>query len=269
MALISGMSCSITIIEQPVASRTRSSTGPSASVSRWATPDDGSSSSRTAGRCARTHARSTMRRLPGRQFADQLLAERPRPMQLDELVDPRPHRELGLVRRREPQRGGEQSRSSRWRSSATAIVSATVSDGKRRASWNERPRPRSARRKAAASVTSLAEQEHPSAVDGQEARHAVDQRRLAGAVLSDEPEDLAVVQLEVDSSTAWIPPKRFTTLRSSSTTCVCDATSPPRTWRGGRRACCRPRRRGTPSAGCRADRAARRWDRRSGPRPSP
>ena len=62
--VISGMSCSMTTIAAPVLSRMSSSTGPSASVSRCAMPDDGSSSSSTDGPCASVQARSTMRRVP-------------------------------------------------------------------------------------------------------------------------------------------------------------------------------------------------------------
>ncbi len=46
------------------------------------------------------------------------------------------------------------SRLARWRSSATASVSATVSEGKSRASWKERPSPAIARRWGARSVMS-------------------------------------------------------------------------------------------------------------------
>src|SRR5947209_10844841 len=41
-------------------------------------------------------------------------------------------------------------------------------------------------------------QEDAPAVDGQEARHAVEQRRLARPVGPDEPEDATLVQLDVD-----------------------------------------------------------------------
>ena len=58
------MSCSMTTIEQPVSACTRRSSGPSASVSRWATPADGSSRRTTAGSCASRQASSTMRRVP-------------------------------------------------------------------------------------------------------------------------------------------------------------------------------------------------------------
>ena len=58
------MSCSMMIIEQPVSAWTRRSSGPSASVSRWATPAEGSSKSTTAGSCASRHASSTIRRMP-------------------------------------------------------------------------------------------------------------------------------------------------------------------------------------------------------------
>ena len=43
------MSCSITSNAEPVISRTWRKSGPRASVSRWAIPDDGSSRSNTRG----------------------------------------------------------------------------------------------------------------------------------------------------------------------------------------------------------------------------
>ena len=64
MEVMRGMSCSITNIEQPVSSLIRSSRGPSASVSRWAMPEDGSSRINTVGSWAMDMARSTMRRDP-------------------------------------------------------------------------------------------------------------------------------------------------------------------------------------------------------------
>ena len=60
----SGMSCSMMTMAAPVASRTRRIMGPSASVSRWAMPEDGSSNSMTSGSCASRQQRSTMRRVP-------------------------------------------------------------------------------------------------------------------------------------------------------------------------------------------------------------
>ena len=58
------MSCSMITIEHPVSACTRRSSGPSASVSRWATPAEGSSNSTTAGSWASRQASSTMRRMP-------------------------------------------------------------------------------------------------------------------------------------------------------------------------------------------------------------
>ena len=63
-AVMSGMSCSITRMLAPVISRMRTRSGPSASVSRWAMPDDGSSNRITLGSIPIWQARSTMRRLP-------------------------------------------------------------------------------------------------------------------------------------------------------------------------------------------------------------
>ena len=75
------------------------------------------------------------------------------------------------------------------------MFSATVSDGKMRASWNDRPEARAAARwSAPQSVTSTPWSHDAPAVERQEARDEVEDRRLAGAVRADEPEDLAVAR---------------------------------------------------------------------------
>src|SRR5687767_13792379 len=61
---MSGMSCSITRMLAPSASRRRRMSGPMASASRWAMQLDGSSRSTTEGWWASTHARSTTRSDP-------------------------------------------------------------------------------------------------------------------------------------------------------------------------------------------------------------
>ena len=66
----------------------------------------------------------------GRQLAGELLAEGVEAHELDELVDLSAHRQLGLVRRRQLEARRPPCRAdARWRSRATAIVSATVSVG--------------------------------------------------------------------------------------------------------------------------------------------
>ena len=74
------MSCSMMSTEHPEWACTRLSNGPSASVSRWATPPDGSSSSTTAGSWASTHASSTMRRVPVDSSPTSFSRKAPRPM---------------------------------------------------------------------------------------------------------------------------------------------------------------------------------------------
>src|SRR5947209_11486374 len=44
----------------------------------------------------------------------------------------------------------------------------------------------------------VAAEDHPATVDGVEPRDAVHERRLAGTVVADEPNDLALAKLEVD-----------------------------------------------------------------------
>ena len=83
---------------------------------------------------------------------------------------------------------------------ATVTVSRTVSAGKRRPSWNERPSPARARAGARRPVRSRA----PAPVRAmrprstvEESRHRVEQRGLPRAVRADERDDLARVHLEL------------------------------------------------------------------------
>ena len=129
--LISGMSCSMTRIAQP---------GSVADVEQQraerlglALGDAGRrlvEQQDTSGRAPMMQARSTMRRRAGRQLADELVAEGAEAHQLDELVDLLAHRQLRLARRGQAeQRGRDGPRTSRWRSSATAM---RLGDGERR-----------------------------------------------------------------------------------------------------------------------------------------
>ena len=75
------MSCSITSTEQPVCSRTRSSSGPERlGLLLGDAAADGSSSMSTFGSWARMHARSTMRRLPVDSSPVSFWRKAPRPM---------------------------------------------------------------------------------------------------------------------------------------------------------------------------------------------
>ncbi len=135
-----GMSCSMTSMAAPVWSRMRRNNGPSASVSRWATPADGSSSKMTAGSSASRQASSTMRRVPVDSAAmgvDRVPVE---PEEVDQFGDPDPCRPRRGARRA----GGDGVAAGAGldeRSQATAIVSSTVSEGNSRASWKVRPMP--------------------------------------------------------------------------------------------------------------------------------
>ena len=151
----SGMSCSMTRIAQPSSSRSRRISGPSASASRWAMPDDGSSSSSTVGRVGDD----------AREVDDPPRARR-------QLAD-----ETGRGRRR-----GRTARSARRPGSADAVLgvdrrrqaedrvdrildldppverhrdaSPRRSGGNSAASWNDRPSPSAARRCGAQPATS-------------------------------------------------------------------------------------------------------------------
>src|SRR5439155_12539496 len=98
------MSCSITSRLAPRLSRTRSSNGPSASVSRCAMPLDGSSDHDRALREDAGQVHDATR--PRRQLVDELGAERLQPQQVDELVDPRAHLLLRIEHTRQVEGGG-------------------------------------------------------------------------------------------------------------------------------------------------------------------
>ena len=103
------MSCSMTTSAAPISRRRRSSTGASASTSRWAMPLDGSSSRITVGRCATWQARSTTRRVPVDSSRTNELRIRADPHQLDQLVDAQRGPLLVVVDHRQAQRGRERA----------------------------------------------------------------------------------------------------------------------------------------------------------------
>ena len=88
IAVSNGMSCSTTKIEQPVCCCTLINKGAIASDSRWATPPDGSSKSRTPGSWPSTH--TELDDAPGArgELADQLLPEHAQAHQLDQFLRP-------------------------------------------------------------------------------------------------------------------------------------------------------------------------------------
>ena len=140
-----------------------------------------------------TQARSTMRRRAGRQLVHELRAERADAEQLDRARRPGAASGVSVfcwTGRRNMAFNG--SRASTNRSSATLMVSSTVSAGNRRASWNERPRPRRARAVGPEAGDVVAVEHAPGRRRRRgEARDEVEQRGLAGAVGSDDAEDLA------------------------------------------------------------------------------
>ncbi len=169
----------------------RRSSGASASVSRWAMPLDGSSSSTTVGRWATTQARSTTRREPVDSSRANLVRNDPRPISSISSSTRRRALLLGVERRREVQGGAEGvahlDRSAR---ATTAMRSSTVRAGQSRASWNDRPSPWRGPAVGAQVGDVAAGQLDPPVVGGGEARDQVEQGRLAGAVGPDDPDDL-------------------------------------------------------------------------------
>ena len=143
----------------------------------------------------------------GRQLGHQLLAEGAEAHELDELVDSFGHCQFGLVGRREVEGGGHH---------VARLEMALEGDGDGllhgqrgvEASVLERAPETGPRPSVGAPVRDVLSVEADApAVDGKEARHAIEQRRLARPVGPDEPEDAAVVQFEVDLVDGPDPPE--------------------------------------------------------------
>ena len=104
------------------------------------------------------------------------------------------------------------------RSHATAIVCSTVSDEKRAASWNERPRPCSARPAGPVDVTSRPFEPHDARVRVQVAGDQVEERGLARTVRADDAEHLVAVEVDahvVDGAVAAEGDRRAQTVESN------------------------------------------------------
>ena len=178
-----------------------SSTGPSASVSRWAMPDDGSSSSRTDGSVGQGAGQVDDAARAGGQLADELVGVGLEAHQLDQARRPRSAtaRSETLHGGRQHERGDRVADRRGGARSAVAIVWRTVIDGNRRASWNDRPRPARPGRSAASvrDVDAAAACTMPSA-GRHEARDEVEHGGLARTVGADDPQDLTLVHGQVD-----------------------------------------------------------------------
>ena len=135
-------------------------------------------------------------------------------------------------------------RRSRW--------SRTVESGNSSMRWNVRPMPRRARWWTGRRVMSSPSSSTGAAVDAQHAEHAVEERGLAGTVRTDQPDPLALADLDArPRSRATMPANFFVHVRTFSTALMRPA---PRSVRRpvGRRA---PLRRWRPRACARASRA--------------
>ena len=196
--MISGMSCSMTISDAPVASRTRAAAAPALRSRAARCPRTARRATGRSGSCAMTHARSTMRRLPVDSSEMSLSRNAPRPHQVDQLVDVLVDAALGCG---DP--GQIQHRGNRVgdRDVTRERERDRVLDGQRREQPRvlERPARGRARRGGRGRVGHVGAAEHDRAGVGlQEARDQVEQRGLTRAVGADDPEDLALAQVEGD-----------------------------------------------------------------------
>ena len=141
-----GMSCSTITRAAPSSWRRSVRTSPSASVSRWASPDDGSSSRSTRGPVGHRARQLDDAAGAGRQLGDEGVAVGAEPHSSSSSSTRAADGGLGAVGGGQRQGGWPAARGPRsWRSRARASVSETVSDGNSRAPWNDRPRPSAAR----------------------------------------------------------------------------------------------------------------------------
>ena len=202
---MNAMSCSTTRRVASSWSRTLRNRATIASTSRWATPEEGSSSRTTDGCRATTPARSTKRREPVDSSLTRLSAKRVSPNMSRSSATRR--ETAASVRTRAGSRSTalKGSPTSVKRSSETASASRTVRPEKRRESWNERPRPSRARAAALRSVTSTPPSSIRPESGTQKAGHDVEERRLAGAVRADDADDLAVACVQGDVTQGGVP----------------------------------------------------------------
>ena len=168
-----------------------------ASTSRWATPEEGSSSRTTDGWWATTAGQVDEAPGAGRQLADQVVGEAVEAEQVEELVDPlrrRPPRSAPAAGRRSMALKG--SPTSVKRSSDTARASRTVRPGEqaRVLEGAAQAEPGPGRRRAVGDVD--AGQLDPPGVGTEEPGDDVEERGLAGAVGPDDADDLAVLGVE-------------------------------------------------------------------------
>ena len=106
-ALMSGMSCSMITIEHCVARCMSFSSGPRASVSRWATPDDGSSRSSTLGSVGDGHGQVDDAPHAGGELGHELVPIGLEVHELDELRHPLGDVALGLLDRGQVEQRGQ------------------------------------------------------------------------------------------------------------------------------------------------------------------
>src|SRR5579884_1636252 len=211
-------SCSMTRMLAPSASRIRRSSGPSASASRCAMPDDGSSRRSTDGPCASTHARSTIRRLPVDSSRTNLSRNASRPMSAISSSTRSATSASESVTAGRFSAAAIGSRTSTCVSSATAIVSATVSAGNSRPSWNDRPRPSRARRCGDVRVMSSASPSTVSVTVPRSAGRKPDTTSKSVVLPAPfgpmKPSTSPGATSNPTSRSAVIPPKRFVTSRT-------------------------------------------------------
>ena len=137
----SGTSCSMTMKAAPVSSRRPSSSSPRASLSRWAIPAVGSSSSSTDGRWATAQASSSTRRVPVDSSETNRSRNRVRPISSISSSTRSLTASSEVTTAGRPRISASGSCTGADCSREMARASRTVTDGNSRASWNTRPSP--------------------------------------------------------------------------------------------------------------------------------
>ena len=208
-ALMSGMSCSMITIEHCVARCMSFSRGPRASVSRWATPDDGSSRSSTRRVVGDGHGQVDDAPHAGGELGDELVPIGLEVHQLDELRHPPGDLTLGLLDRRQV----EQCRQMVPRGDVPFETHGDVlrdGEGREDASVLEGP-PQAGHRPAAGrpGADVDAAQLDPTAVDGEHPGDEVEDRCLARPVGADQPQRLTTTQVERDIVDGEDPAEAF------------------------------------------------------------
>ena len=187
-----GTSCSTTRMPMPRRLAVDRIAAPSSPDSRLSRPAAGSSSSSTAGSVTSARAMPTRRETPWGSEDGRSSSTPPRPNSSTSSST------SGVAVRRPGRTRSTRYRQPDWSSAATSRLSRTVSSSNSSTACHERTIPARARRSTDQPSMGAPSKRDRARSGRREAGDDVEQRRLPGAVRSDEPDHLARLDLEAD-----------------------------------------------------------------------